>query len=136
VVLRRLAIFAGGFTLQAARVVVADDQIVASEVVDDVSSLVAESLVTVDAGGATVRYRLLETTRAYAIEKLAKAGEFDAVARRHAGRYLKLFEDAEAEAQTRPTDEWLADYGLRIDNLRAALDWAFSPGGDASIGVA
>ena len=43
---------------------------------------------------------------------------------------------AEAEAETRPTDEWLADYGPRIDNVRAALDWAFSPGGDASIGVA
>ena len=82
------------------------------------------------------RYRLLETTRAYALEKLIKAGEFDTVARRHARRYLDLFEGAEAEAETRPTDEWLADYVPRIDNVRAALDWAFSPAGDASIGVA
>jgi len=79
---------------------------------------------------------LLETTRAYSLEKLIEAGEFDAAARRHAGRYLDIFERAVAEAETRPTDEWLADYGPRIDNLRSALDWAFSSSGDPSIGVA
>ena len=135
-VLRRLAIFAGGFTLDAARTVVADDEIAASEVVDSVANLVAKSLVAADAGGGRARYRLLETTRAYAFEKLVQAGEFDAAARRHAQRYLDLFEGAEAEAETRPTDEWLAELGPRIDNLRAALDWAFSPNGDAAIGVA
>jgi predicted ATPase/DNA-binding winged helix-turn-helix (wHTH) protein len=136
VVLRRLAIFAGGFTLQAASAVAPDDEVAASEVVDCVANLVAKSLVSVDAGGARVRYRLLETTRAYALEKLVQAGEFDAVAQRHARRYLELFEGAEAEAETRPTAEWLTDYAPRIDNVRAALDWAFSPGGDVSIGVA
>jgi predicted ATPase/DNA-binding winged helix-turn-helix (wHTH) protein len=136
VVLRRLAIFAGGFTLQAVSAVAAGDEIAAAEVVDCVDNLVTKSLVSADAGGAKLRYRLLETTRAYSLEKLVQAGEFDAAARRHARRHLDLFEGAEAEAETRPADEWLADYGPRIDNLRAALDWAFSPGGDASIGVA
>jgi predicted ATPase len=136
VVLRRLAAFAGGFTMQAASAVAADDEIVAPEVVDCVADLVTKSLVTADADGARVRYRLLETTRAYALEKLVQAGGFDAAARRHASRYLGLFEGAEAESETRPTDEWLADYVPRIDNVRAALDWAFSPSGDASIGVA
>jgi predicted ATPase/DNA-binding winged helix-turn-helix (wHTH) protein len=136
VVLRRLAIFAGGFTLQAASAVAADDAIAAPEVVDCLASLMAKSLVTADAGAAEIRYRLLDTTRAYALEKLAKAGEFDDVARRHAERYRDIFAGAEAEAETRPTDEWLAEYGPRTDNLRAALDWAFSPGGDAAIGVA
>jgi len=136
VVLRRLAIFPSGFTLPAASAVATDDEIAASEVVDCVANLVPKSLVTADAGSAMVRYRLLETTRAYSLEKLVQAGEFEAVARRHARRYLDLFEGAEAEAETRPTDEWLADYGSTIDNLRAALDWAFSPVGDASIGVA
>ena len=135
VALRRLAVFAGGFTMQAANTVVASDAIAAPEVVDCVTSLVAKSLVTADFGDATIRYRLLETTRAYALEKLVQAGEFDTVARRHAERYRELFEGAEAEAQTRPIDEWLAEHGPRIDNVRAALDWAFSPGGDASIGV-
>jgi predicted ATPase/DNA-binding winged helix-turn-helix (wHTH) protein len=136
VVLRRLAVFAGGFTLRAASAIAADDEIAASEVVDCVADLVAKSLVTSDGGGAKVRYRLLETARAYSLEKLVRAGEFDAVARRHARRYLELFECAEAEAETRPTAEWLADYVPRIDELRAALDWGFSPGGEASIGVA
>src|SRR4029077_19848274 len=111
VVLRRLAIFAGGFTLQAASAVAADDEIAAPEVVDCVANLVAKSLVTVEADGVRVRYRLVETTRAYAPEKLVEGGEFAAVARRHARRYLDLFEGAEAEAETRPTDEWLAEYG-------------------------
>jgi predicted ATPase/DNA-binding winged helix-turn-helix (wHTH) protein len=135
VVLRRLAIFAGSFTLQTAQEVAADDKIPASGVVDCVANLIAKSLVTVGAIGAMVRYRLLETTRAYALEKLVQSGEFDMAARRHAIRYVELFE-AEVEAETRPTNEWLAVYGARIDNVRAALDWAFSPAGDASIGVA
>jgi predicted ATPase/DNA-binding winged helix-turn-helix (wHTH) protein len=136
VVLRRLAVFAGDFTLQAASAIAADDETATSEVVDCIANLVAKSLVTADSSSATVRYRLLETARAYSLERLVQAGEFDAAARRHARRYLDLFEGAEAEVQTRSTDEWLVDYVPRIDNLRAALDWAFSPSGDASIGVA
>jgi predicted ATPase/DNA-binding winged helix-turn-helix (wHTH) protein len=137
-VLRRLAVFAGSFTLQAASAVAADDEIASSEIFDCVANLVEKSLVIADAASATVRYRLLETTRAYALEKLVEAGEFDAAARRHAGRYLDRFRsaEAEAEAETRPTDEWLAEFGPMIDNLRAALDWTFSPGGDTSVGVA
>src|SRR5580704_15122856 len=84
VVLRRLAIFAGGFTLQAASGVAADDEIAASEVVDCVTNLVTKSLVIADVGGATARYRLLETTRAYALDKLGEAGNFDTAAQRHA----------------------------------------------------
>src|SRR6202045_1414002 len=88
VVLRRLAVLAGAFTLPAASAVAADDKIAASEVVDSVVSLVAKSLVTADSDGVRVRYRLLETPRAYSLEKLVQAGEFEAVARRHARRYL------------------------------------------------
>lgn len=135
-VLRHLAIFAGGFALEAASAVATDGEIAASEMVDCLVNLIAKSLVTTDADGTRVRYRLLETTRAYALEKLVEAGEFDATARRHARRYLEMFTAAEDEAETRPTSEWMADYAPRIDNLRAALDWAFSPGGDAAIGVA
>ena len=134
--LRRLAIFAGSFTLRDACAVGADNEVTAAEIDDCVANLVAKSLVTVDLGGPLRRHRLLETTRAYALEKLFGSGEFDAVAQRHAKRYLDLFERAEAEAETRPADEWAAEYVPRVDNLRAALDWAFSPAGDASIGVA
>ena len=136
VVLRRLSIFAGGFTLTGASAVVACAEIPASDVVGDLSNLVAKSLATADVGGVTAHYGLLETTRAYAREKLADAGELDETARKHAEFYRDLCGHAQAEWQTRPVAEWQADYGTQIDNVRAALDWAFSPRGDASIGVA
>ena len=93
-------------------------------------------VVVVEVDGAIARYRLLDTTRAYALEKLSDSGELQAVTRRHAEYYHDLFERAETEWETRPTAEWLTDYGRQIDNLRAALDWAFSPAGDTLIGAA
>jgi predicted ATPase/DNA-binding winged helix-turn-helix (wHTH) protein len=136
VVFRRLSIFANIFALKAATAVAACAEIAASGVIDCVANLVAKSLVMIDVSGATVRYRLLETTRAYAREKLAESGELGQVARAHAEYYRDLFERAQERWETRPTVEWLANYGRRIDDLRAALDWAFSPRGDTSIGVA
>jgi predicted ATPase len=135
-VLRRLAVFPGGFTLEAASTVVASAEIAASDGIDQLPDLVEKSLVVADGAGATVNYRLLETTRAYALDKLIQSGESEQVARRHAEYHRDLFERAETEWETRPTAEWLTDYWRQIDNLRAALDWAFSPGGDASISVA
>jgi predicted ATPase/DNA-binding winged helix-turn-helix (wHTH) protein len=135
VLFRRLAIFAGWFSLGAACAVAASLELPASDVIDGVSSLTAKSLVATEISGV-VRYRLLETTRAYAIEKLVESGERETVARRHAEFYLDLFEKAETDSTARPAADWLADYAPEIDNLRAALDWAFAPGGDGSIGVA
>jgi len=135
-VLRRLGVFVGAFTLDAASAVAASTDISASEVVDSVANLVGKSLLSADVGGASVCYRLLETTRAYAREKLIGSAEFDHFARRHAEFYRKLFERAEAELETRPTAEWLAAYQPHIGDLRAALDWAFSRSGDAGVGVA
>jgi predicted ATPase/DNA-binding winged helix-turn-helix (wHTH) protein len=136
VILRRLAIFAGPFALEAATPVVASPEIPPPQVVDGVASLVAKSLLAVTVDGTTARYRLLDTTRAYALEKLVESGELQTVARRHAEFYRKIFERAEAEWETQPTAEWLAHYRWRINNLRAALDWAFSPDGDTSTGMA
>jgi len=134
-VLRRLAVFAGGFTLEAASAVVTADDLDAPEVVNIVTNLAAKSLIVVEIADGDAQYRLLETTRVYALEKLADSGELDQVARRHAQHYQVFFERAEAEWD-RPTLEWLAVYGRHLDNVRTALDWAFSPRGDASIGVA
>jgi predicted ATPase len=136
VILHRLAVFAGVFSLEAASAVVASAEVTPSEVVDGLSSLVAKSLVAAELNGPVTRYRLLDTMRAYALEKLTQGGEFEQVARRHAEYYRDLFERAEIELQTRPTSEWLAAYGRQIGNLRAALDWAFSPAGDVAVGVA
>jgi predicted ATPase len=135
-VLRRLSVFAGDFILEAANTVAASAEISAAGVVDCVTNLAQKSLVTADVGGPEVRYRLLETTRAYALEKLTGSGEYDDVARRHAEYYRTLLQRAATETQARRASEWLAVYGLAIDNVRAALDWAFSSDGDTTIGVA
>jgi len=136
VVLRRLAVFAGTFTLEAASAVAANVDNSAAEVVHCVANLVGKSLLSADVTGATAHYRLLETTRAYARDKLGESRELEQCARRHAEYYRELFERAEAEWQRRPTAEWLMAYGHQIDNLRAALDWASSPDGDAIVAVA
>ncbi|HEU5284122.1 MAG TPA: winged helix-turn-helix domain-containing protein [Burkholderiales bacterium] len=135
VVLRRLAVFAGGITLESASAVAAQADISPADVVDSVVNLVAKSLLTA-VGSAIAQYRLLETTRAYALEKLGESGELAPVARRHAEYYRDVFERAATEWETQPTAEWLAAYSRQIANVRAALDWVFTPDGDSRIGVA
>ncbi len=135
-ILRRLAVFVGGFTLQAATAVIVDDVLVVGSVVDVIADLVAKSLVAVDFADSRVPYRLLDTTRAYALETLTGSAELPDLQRRHAAHFLTVFEAAETEWLTQPAADWLATYGSHIDNLRAALDWAFAPGGDEAIGVA
>jgi predicted ATPase/DNA-binding winged helix-turn-helix (wHTH) protein len=136
VVLRRLSIFAGSFTLEAAGAIAAGAELAALDVINAVANLVAKSLVIVNAGDTTARYRMLETTRAYAVEKLTETSELEHIARRHAEYCLDLLEHAETELETKSTGECLAAYAPYIDNIRAALDWGFSPSGDASIGMA
>ena len=135
-VLRRLGVFAAAFTLDAASAVAAGVDIPASEVTDAVADLVGKSLLSTEVGGASLRYRLLETTRAYARDKLIESAELDRVAPRHAEYYRDLFQRAEAEFETQPTAEWLAAYRPHIDDVRVALDWAFSPSGDVGVGAA
>jgi predicted ATPase/DNA-binding winged helix-turn-helix (wHTH) protein len=133
---RTLGIFSGGFTVEAAAAVAKESATIGCEAIDRLADLVAKSLVVADVSGTKPRFRLLETTRAFAIEKLDESGNGQPVAHRHAAYYRQLFERAAAEAPVRATSDWLADYTQDIDNLRAALDWAFSPGGEASTGVA
>jgi predicted ATPase len=135
-VMRRLAIFAGGFTLPAAGAVAGDSGNAEGEITDRVLGLAAKSWIVTDMRGTEPRYRLLETTRAYALEKLTECAEVEATASRHAEFIRDLFERAKTEQATRPAAEWFAAYVSWIDDVRAALDWAFSPGGDATIGVA
>src|SRR5712672_1876094 len=135
-VMRRLAVFAGDFTAEAASSVAADGEVGASEAVCSLANLVTKSLVMVEVGSVIAHYRLHETTRAYALEKLAEGGEFEQVARRHAKYYRDLFDSAETELQTLPAPALLARYGRQIGQVRAALDWGFSPTGAVEIGVA
>jgi predicted ATPase/DNA-binding winged helix-turn-helix (wHTH) protein len=135
-ILQRVAVFHGDFTIDAATAVTTGDHMDAADVFEAIANLAAKSLISTDISSDVTYHRLLDTMRAYALEKLGESGEIERVRALHAEYYRDLFERAETEWETRPTAEWLGDYGHQIDNLRAALDWAFSPGGDASIGVA
>jgi predicted ATPase/DNA-binding winged helix-turn-helix (wHTH) protein len=125
-ILRRLAVFAGSVPLALAERIVADNKLTPAEVVEGIGNLVSKSLVMRDQ--ASLTYRLLETTRAYAREKLSAAGELEVVARRHAEQLRDLFDQAMLDWESLPTTQWLAAYQMYLDELRAALDWAFSDG--------
>ena len=130
VLLRRLAVFCGPVPLDLASRVVADGTLTQADVVNGIGNLVSKSLVMREA--ATRSYRLLETTRAYAAEKLAAAGERDAMARRHAEQLLALFDRAVIDWEHLPTTQWLATYQVYLDDLRAALDCSFAVKGEAA----
>jgi predicted ATPase len=100
--LRALGIFAGGFTVEAADAVALDPATTRIEAIDSLADLVTKSLLVADVSGASPRFRLLDTTRAYAIEKLDESGERDRIARRHAEHHHNVFALAEGEAIARP----------------------------------
>jgi predicted ATPase/DNA-binding winged helix-turn-helix (wHTH) protein len=135
-IFRRLAVFNGSFTLEAARVVAAGEDLPCADIDECVRNLVAKSLAIADLQAAAVRYRMLETTRAFGLERLGETGERNGAAQRHACYFQMVFEHARAEWETRPTDAWLAEYTGHVLNLRAALEWAFGSAGDSSIGLA
>jgi predicted ATPase/DNA-binding winged helix-turn-helix (wHTH) protein len=134
-VLRRLSVFVGEFSLDAATIIAAGSHVTSSEVVDCVAALVAKSLISSEVNADSHCYRLLDTTRAYARAKSATSGEFMAIARRHAEHCRDHLERAGIESITQSPADWLIVYGNQIDNVRAALDWAFSSDGDAAVGV-
>ena len=136
---RRLAIFVGGWTIERAGAVCEDDQsgkdaIESWEVLDVLGSLVDKSLVHAEAVGNEMRYRLLESTRQYARERLSTAAEDAAVARAHARAFLALGEDLSAIFETTSEREWLARAEPELENFRAALTWAFEAQGDVPLG--
>ncbi len=136
VILRRLAVFQGDFTMDAATAVAAGEPITALDVSEGVANLVAKSLVATDISGDVTHHRLLDTTRAYALEKLTASGELECERKRHAEYYRDFFERVEAPWDARPTADGLAGYRHHIDNLRAALDWACSPSAEMTLGIA
>jgi predicted ATPase/DNA-binding winged helix-turn-helix (wHTH) protein len=134
--LRRLSVFVGAFTLNAASEVAAGEGLDGQQVVRTLSGLVEKSLVAVSVGDETTRYRLLDTTRAYVIDKLAESGEADAINRRHADYYRELLvrTDSIHPAGSEVKDE--ASHAQHLDNVRAGLKWSFSGRGDVGIGIA
>ena len=132
---RRLAIFPTGFTIDAAVAVMTGSGVDASSVIEGIANLVAKSMVTLDKSEASTRWYLLETTRAYAREKLALHDEVEHAARCQAAYFRDFFATHAAGLRPQRSAEDLTRHGREIDNVRAALDWSFSPGGDTAIGV-
>ncbi|AWM02683.1 ATP-binding protein [Bradyrhizobium amphicarpaeae] len=132
--LRRLSVFAGPFAPEAAATVASGDGLSTPETLEAIDSLVTKSLIS-PSGSRALRYRLLDTTRTYALGKLNELGETRQFARRHAEHFRDFFERAAASIST-PLPEWLSAYGGELDNVRTALDWAFAPDGDAELGIA
>lgn len=130
--LRHLAVFPGGFTVKAAAAMIGAGESDALE--ERISSLVWKSLLTLVQSTDNPRWRLLETTRAYALEKLTEHGEAERAARRHAEFFRDLF--APAEDTPLVTVDDVPRYVREIDNVRAALDWAYSREGDTAVGIA
>jgi predicted ATPase len=130
----RLGIFAGGFSLDAAMNVCAGDGLDEIDILDLLGSLTDKSLIVADTSGEHERYRLLESTAAYALEKLSVSGEREALARRHA----EYFQDQALAVDERygigSTFAWLVGVELELDNYRAALAWSLTQGNDAKLG--
>ena len=136
--LRRLSVFAGSFTLEAAQAVATDDPVVSFDIADVVASLVSKSLLNADVTTAIGHYRLLDITKAYALTKLTDSGEFDRIARRHALHIQHQLERANvstATSSSMPAAARLSAESRIVDEARAVISWAFS-GADIESGIA
>jgi predicted ATPase/DNA-binding SARP family transcriptional activator len=123
ILLRRISAFVGGWTLEAAEAVCAGEKIVmAVEVPDLLASLTDKSLVVYETAEQEARYRLLETVRQYAAERLEEAGEHDTLRARHSAYFLAFAEEAEPQLFGQDQAEWLNRLECEHDNLRAAVE--------------
>jgi predicted ATPase/class 3 adenylate cyclase len=126
--LARLSVFAGGFRLDEAEAVAGPPNELGADVIDALSTLVDHSLAEPMAGPDVPRFRLLETIRLFAAERLSELGETEAIRERHALAYLALVEDAARHMPGRDQVPWLDRLSADYDNLRAALGWAVDAG--------
>jgi predicted ATPase/class 3 adenylate cyclase/DNA-binding CsgD family transcriptional regulator len=123
VLFRRLAVFLGGFDLHAARGVAGGADVERYQVLDQLTLLLDKSLVTADESAGRTRYRLLETVRQYALEKLGESGEADTVRSRHRDHYTSLAARLDAPAGS-DYQQRIDQANIEIDNLRAAFAWS------------
>jgi predicted ATPase len=124
VVLRRMSVFPCSFDLAAAEAIVSGGDIDSGDVVDLLTQLVDKSLLDVDPVAEAVRYRMLETIRQYAQQRLEASDEMAALRGRHLTYYMRLSEKAGPHLRTRDQLAWASALALETDNFRAALDWA------------
>jgi predicted ATPase/class 3 adenylate cyclase len=130
--LRRLVVFAGGWTLEAAEAICAGGDVESSQVLDLLAGLVDRSLALVEeVSGGAIRYRLLETVRLYGRERLRASREEERTRTRHRDWFLVLAEQAEGHLQGPEAPAWLDRLETEHDNLRVALEWCKMVEGDA-----
>jgi predicted ATPase/DNA-binding winged helix-turn-helix (wHTH) protein len=134
IMLSRLSVFVGDFTLQAACSVASEVAAGNESDIDAIASLVAKSMISTTITDGSTHYRLLETTRGYASTKLAARGEADRIVRRHAITYSKLLENDET-IQSTFGEHNLSGYATVVGNVRAALVWALANKGDLAVGI-
>jgi non-specific serine/threonine protein kinase len=127
--LQRLSVFLGGWTLAAAEQVCADDGVADNEVLDLLASLCDKSLVLVDENDGSYRYRLLETVRQYARERLLTSGGGESVRARHRDFFLALAEETHAKLKGPEQAMWLRRLEAEHENLRASLEWSLVDAG-------
>ena len=130
----RVATFAGGFSLDGAEAVCAGEGIEDFEMLDLLQSLADKSLIIAETSQRSERYRLLESIRAYAWEKLQAGGDIERLIRLHAEFYRGVAVAADRNYGTKPDVAWLEPLEPEVDNFRAVLEWAFGPGQDAPLG--
>lgn len=133
--LRQLSVFKNSFSLSAVKAVFDIAATDARDPTQLLESLIDKSLLLTCEKDSVIRYRLLETTRLYAWEKLAQNAEVPAISSRHANYALDALRQALQNLITTPPQVWLALYGPLIDTARVALDWAYSAHGDQALGV-
>lgn len=134
-VLRRLAVFVGHFSIEAALEVVTSATVDDAHVFAAIDSLIAKSMVATRPAGATMRYRLLDTTRAYAFQLDVDDAELATLAARHATHHLRWLEETGAEWPTLSSAKQRSLHLAGLANVRAALEWCFGPGGNTEIGI-
>ena len=130
IVFRRIARFVGHFSLEGARYVAGEQDCVEAEIFDAIAGLVEKSLMATRLDQGEPQYRLLDTTRAYALEKLDQHAEFDAVSLRHAEYVIGYLESQKEVLSALPGAERVAAYSDQLSNVCAALEWSFGPRGD------
>jgi predicted ATPase/class 3 adenylate cyclase len=133
--MRRLAVFAGTWTLEAAEAVCSGDGVERSEILDLLAQLVSKSLVLMNTQDGQARYRMLETVRAYGRERLDEANEGARTRAGHLQWYLRLTEQAESELSGADQVMWLSRLEAEYDNFRAALEWSKLDGSSGEPGV-
>ncbi len=133
-ILRRLAIFVGDFTLDAAWEVIGTPALDRPALFGAIDSLVAKSLLSANSFGAMMRYRLLDTTRAYALHGQTKDDRAE-LAKSHASYHRRWLEQFGSDWPTLSSGPERLPYFICINNVRAALEWAFGDNGDVDVGI-